>query len=149
MPSTTAMTASPLASLGDAGGSCGSFAVVTLRSSTGLDTRCSLAREGPSMVAGPSVELGLRHLRQARVLSHEKVPAVAVAGAVAVAIWTGEEFTAAEDVQDFTAIGGVPFARSGLIRFALPSNVCWSSVYDTSEIDELDDLVTKANITTI
>ena len=68
-----------------------------------------------------------------------------VAGAVAVAIWTGEEFTAAEDVQDFTAIGGVPFARSGLIRFALPSNVGWSSVYDTSEIAELDDLVTKAN----
>lgn len=67
-----------------------------------------------------------------------------IAGTVSVAIWTGEEFTAAEDVQDFTSVDGIPFSRSGMIRFALPANVGWSSVYDSTDITELDDVTVKA-----
>lgn len=68
-----------------------------------------------------------------------------VAGSVAVAVWDGSAFTACEDVQDLTAVGGVPFARSGLIRFALPQNVGWYKVYDSSEIAALSTLKVKAS----
>ena len=68
-----------------------------------------------------------------------------ISGTVSVAIWTGSAFTAAEDVQDFTALGGVPFARNGLLRWTLPKNVGWASVYDSSDIEELEDLKSKAN----
>lgn len=68
-----------------------------------------------------------------------------VAGTVAVAIWTGSAFTACEDVKDLTSIGGVPFSRSGLIRWDLPDNVGWSKVANASEISELSTLKSRAN----
>lgn len=69
----------------------------------------------------------------------------AIAGRVNVAIWDGSQFTAADDVQDFTGSAGKPFAKSGLIRFALPKNIGWGRVYDTADIEELEDVTCKAN----
>lgn len=68
-----------------------------------------------------------------------------VAGAIAIAVWDGSAFTAAEDIQDFTSVDGIPFARNGLIRFALPSSIGWGRVYDASDIPELSTLKSKAN----
>lgn len=68
-----------------------------------------------------------------------------IAGATSVSIWDGTQFSACEDVQDFTVVAGVPFARNGLLRFALPANIGWGRVYDSSEITELSSLKAKAN----
>lgn len=68
----------------------------------------------------------------------------AVPGTVSVAFWNGTSFAAAVDVQDLTSYEGVPFARSGLIRFDLPRNDGWRKVYDTSEITELSGLTVRA-----
>lgn len=70
----------------------------------------------------------------------------AQAGALSVAVWDGEQFTACEDVQDFTqGTNGVPFSQSGIVRWALPQNVGWGAVYDSSEISELSTVKAKAN----
>lgn len=60
-----------------------------------------------------------------------------VAGSVTVEIWDGTQFVAAEDVQDLTAIEGVPFARSGLIRFALPYNTGWAKMSESEDVTGL------------
>lgn len=62
-----------------------------------------------------------------------------VAGSISISVWDGDEFVACEDVQDFTSVDGVPFARSGMIRFSLPQNTGWGKVYDSSEIDAAGD----------
>jgi hypothetical protein len=67
-----------------------------------------------------------------------------IAGTVAVSFWSGSAFTAAVDVQDLTSVGGVPFARSGLIRFDLPKNTAWSKVYDSTDITELAGVTARA-----
>lgn len=60
-----------------------------------------------------------------------------LAGSVSVSIWTGEEWAACEDVQDLTKVDGIPFARSGLIRFALPTNVGWGKEYASADVTGL------------
>lgn len=61
-----------------------------------------------------------------------------VAGSVSVAIWDGTDFTTADDIQDFTSDGTAPFAKSGLIRWALPRNTSWCRVWDAEDIPELE-----------
>lgn len=61
----------------------------------------------------------------------------AIAGTVAVAIWDGDSFVACEDLQDMTSVEGVPFARSGLIRWDLPDDTGWAKVADSTEITDL------------
>lgn len=68
-----------------------------------------------------------------------------VAGSVSVAIWDGTNFTAVEDVQDLTALEGVPFARSGIIQFALPDDLSWYKVTDSSEVTDLSSLKAKGS----
>lgn len=68
-----------------------------------------------------------------------------IAGTVSVAFWDGSAFTAAVDVQDLTSVGGVPFARNGLIRFDLPKNKSWGKVYDSTDIAELAGVTARAN----
>lgn len=68
-----------------------------------------------------------------------------VAGSISIAVWDGSAFTGVEDVQDFTSVEGVPFARNGIIRFALPQNVGWGKVYDSSELTGLSSVKSKAN----
>lgn len=65
-------------------------------------------------------------------------------GTVSVAFWNGTTFAAAVDVQDLTSVAGVPFARSGLIRFDLPRNDGWRKVYDSTEITEISGLTVRA-----
>lgn len=68
----------------------------------------------------------------------------AVPGSVSVGFWNGTTFAAAVDVQDLTSHGGVPFARSGLIRFDLPRNDGWRKVYDSTDIPEIAGLTVRA-----
>lgn len=67
-----------------------------------------------------------------------------VEGSVSVAIWNGQEFAACEDVQDFTKLGGAPFARSGIIRWEIPANQGWGRVSRASDIPELAAVNSKA-----
>lgn len=65
-------------------------------------------------------------------------------GSLSVAVWDGEDFAACEDVQDLTAVNGVPLARSGLLRWSLPDDVSWAKVTDSSEITGLSTVKAKA-----
>lgn len=64
----------------------------------------------------------------------------AVAAQVAVAIWSGSAFEPAVDVLDFTAVGGKPLAKSGIIMFTPDRNKGWGRVPTTEDIPELATL---------
>lgn len=53
---------------------------------------------------------------------------------VVVDIWDGKEWVAAVDVQDGTSVGGITFARSGVISWTTQRNAGWSREATTEDM---------------
>lgn len=75
--------------------------------------------------------------RYFQVLDAEKN---AQAGTVSIEIWDGSQWRAAVNVLDLTMVGGVPFARAGLILWTPDRGYDWARAQSTEDVPALASL---------
>lgn len=62
------------------------------------------------------------------------------AATLSIDIWDGNNWNAATRIRDLTSVSGVPFARSGLIKFDLARNEAFGQEDTTEDVTGLDTL---------
>lgn len=92
------------------------------------------------VAAEDALYIGSDHPFNHRFFGVRPGAANAQAGSISVDIWDGNSWNAAVDVQDYTKISGVPFARSGLVIFQPDRLKSWGKESTTENIAALSTL---------